>query len=120
MLHREEEIIKHMLRYCDEVDRALQKLGRDRETFLNEPVLRNACAMPIMQIGELAKHLPDSFLKEHAHIPWKIIKGMRNLFAHDYISMEAEIIWETATEDIPKLRAELKASQDAMRNQGEI
>ena len=28
---------------------------------------------------------------------------MRNLFAHDYGSMSREIVWKTATEDIPVL-----------------
>ena len=28
---------------------------------------------------------------------------MRNMFAHDYTSMDKDIVWETATKDIPHL-----------------
>lgn len=113
MLHREKEIIKHMLRYCVEVDLALKSFGREKNEFLQNPVLRNACAMPIMQIGELAKHLPDDFLQAHSEIPWHHIKGMRNFFAHDYMNMDVEVIWETATEDVPALQSKLKMIQDS-------
>ena len=33
------------------------------------------------------------------------VKGMRNLVAHNYGSMSRDIIWETAVNDIPVLRA---------------
>lgn len=36
-------------------------------------------------------------------IQWGPIKGMRNMVAHSYGSMSREIIWETATMDIPVL-----------------
>lgn len=32
------------------------------------------------------------------------MKGMRNLVAHNYGSMDREIIWETAMVDIPALK----------------
>ena len=36
---------------------------------------------------------------------WRAIKNMRNMFAHDYNSMDIELIWETVVEDIPELKA---------------
>lgn len=35
---------------------------------------------------------------------WGPIKGMRNLVAHNYGSMSRDIIWETASVDIPALK----------------
>ena len=34
-----------------------------------------------------------------------MIRGMRNLFAHTYATMDKEIIWDVATNDIPYLLA---------------
>lgn len=113
MLHREKEIIKHMLRYCEEIDIAMHDYHQSKEVFFKNPAFRNACAMPIMQIGELAKHLPDEFLQAHPEIPWKAIKGMRNFFAHDYIGMKVEYIWQTVVEDIPELKKQLSMIQDS-------
>lgn len=57
------------------------------------------------QIGELAGHLSEAFKeKTKNEIPWKEIRGMRNIFAHNYLEMDAERIWEVAAEDIPALK----------------
>lgn len=81
---------------------------------MSDVVIRNAISMAEFQIGELTGHLSDDFKEQtKEEIPWKKIRGMRNIFAHDYISMDAKQIWKVAVEDIPVLRkfceAQLKA-----------
>ena len=61
-------------------------------------------SMSIMQIGELSSSLSDDFKeKTRSHMPWGLIKAMRNRFAHAYSIMGKDDIWETATQDIPTL-----------------
>ena len=36
-------------------------------------------------------------------MPWGMIRGMRNWLAHAYAEIDESVIWETATNDIPKL-----------------
>ena len=60
----------------------------------------------------IAKHLSDAFVQSDSATsgtPWRAIKGMRNLFAHDYHSMNYDVIWETATENIPALEAHIRS-----------
>jgi uncharacterized protein with HEPN domain len=58
--------------------------------------------MSIMQIGELSAGLSTAFkAKTREQMPWGLIKGMRNHFAHGYATMDKSDIWETAIEDIP-------------------
>lgn len=60
----------------------------------------------ILQIGELAGKLTDEFVAETKDsVDWRAIKGMRNMFAHDYGSMDIDRIWETAVDDIPVLES---------------
>lgn len=60
--------------------------------------------MNLLQIGELAGRLSDDYVQRtKAQMDWRAIKNMRNMFAHDYGSMDIERIWETVTEDIPVL-----------------
>ncbi len=106
---RDQQIARHMAEYCEEIMLAVEHFGKDETKFLQDPVYRNACAMPLMQIGELAKKLTDSFVQEHDSVPWKAIKGMRNLFAHDYRSMDERMIWKTITRNIPDLQAFLES-----------
>jgi len=37
-------------------------------------------------------------------VPWKQIKGMRNVIVHHYGNVDIEELWHTITEDIPSLR----------------
>lgn len=102
---RDAAILRHMLKYCQEIDEALSHFGNDESLFMENAVFRNAVGMPIQQIGELAKHLSDAFIEDHVQIPWRQIKGMRDWFAHQYLKMDNAVVWEVATVDLPPLKA---------------
>jgi uncharacterized protein with HEPN domain len=40
-------------------------------------------------------------------VPWKMMKGIRNILAHDYFGADLEIIWKTVTNDLPVLKEQL-------------
>lgn len=105
---KDKQILYHILKYCDEVDLAIKEYGKDKDIFKLNPVFRNACAMPMMQIGELAKKLSQETIECANDIPWKAIKGMRDLFAHDYHSMNHDMMWTTSVKNIPELANNIK------------
>lgn len=37
-------------------------------------------------------------------MPWREIKAMRNIAAHNYGEIDVDILWETAIDDIPCLK----------------
>ena len=73
------------------------------EAFAGNYVFQNACGMCIIQIGELAGRLSTSAQAAIPEIPWPLIKGMRNVFAHDYGHIMIQRTWETLHSDIPLL-----------------
>lgn len=38
-------------------------------------------------------------------MPWRQIKALRNIIAHNYASVDAETAWEILETDIPAMRA---------------
>ena len=58
-----------------------------------------------MEAGELSGKLTDNFRAEHPGAPWRQIKGMRNVVAHSYGTVDPETTWEILIDDIPKLKA---------------
>jgi len=70
-------------------------------------ILTDLLCMPLIVIGELIKKIDkitdQSLLKNYPGIPWGEIKGMRNIVAHDYFNIDAEEIFNTCKEDIPRL-----------------
>ena len=101
---RDADILRHIIKYCDELEEAFQVFGNNEKTFLTNSVFKNAVSMPVQQIGELTKHLTDDFISDHSEVPWKEIKGMREWFAHNYWGMNPHVIWSTATVDLPPLK----------------
>jgi len=45
---------------------------------------------------------------QHPEIPWKLMRGMRNVLAHQYFTTDADVLWRTATEDLPPLVGQLE------------
>lgn len=104
-INRDTQILAHMYKYCEKVVRTVSRFGNDFETFLNDDDFRDSVSMNMLQIGELVPKLSNEFIEETSSIiPWRDIKCMRNFFAHDYGSMNTEIIWNTALNDIPALQ----------------
>ena len=79
------------------------------EEFAENRLCRKAVVMSILNIGELAKRLPEDFKLATSEIPWKKIIGMRDIAAHGYHVMEDEIIWDVARNSIPLLGKQLEA-----------
>lgn len=107
-------IIAHILEYCKRIENCLSRFGNSYEDFMSDSMFRDAVSMDEFQIGELSGHLNEEFKELHkSKIPWKEIRGMRNIFAHNYLDMDAQKIWEVATIDIPVLR---KFCEDMIQN----
>lgn len=103
-LNRDNSILEHIVRYCVEIEETVSRFGRSYQAFSSDSVYRNACALCILQIGELSGHLSEDFRKRHAQIPWREIRGMRNIVAHAYGSVDPASTWKTIEEDIPALK----------------
>jgi uncharacterized protein with HEPN domain len=93
-----------MKRYCDDIAAAVKRFGDSFDVFAQDTDFYNSVSMSIMQIGELSGGLSDEFRDmTRVQMPWGLIKGMRNHFAHSYTAMDKRDIWETTIKDIPNL-----------------
>ena len=95
--------LAHIQNYCVDIADYIDRFG-DYDAFTSDSAYHNAVSMCILQIGELANGLTEEFRAEtKEHIPWGLIRGMRNWIAHSYNETDDNIIWETITESIPDL-----------------
>ena len=78
-------------------------------------MLVEATVFNLMQIGELAKEsLGDEAKAQITTIPWNQLYGMRNRIVHGYSGINLNIVCDTISQDIPKLREELIAVKDIL------
>jgi len=97
-------VLKHIVQYCDRITSTITAFGDDFAIFSGNHIFQDAIALCILQIGELAGHLSDSFRACHEEIPWRQIRAMRNIMAHEYASVNIKDTWETVIRDVPVLK----------------
>ena len=106
MLPRDEQLLEHILDYCEDILGYLRGSGNSRDAFLSDTMIQHSVSFCIPQIGELAGRLSDSLRSStRGDINWTAIKGMRNIVVHDYGNVDLEEVWFAATQDVPKLKA---------------
>lgn len=102
---RDKRILEHILSWCVQNTEAHQQYQYSRQAFDQISAYRNAVSMCLFQICELSGHLSDDFRNSHSEMPWRQIRGMRNLLAHDYGNMNTDSIWDTSCNDIPMIES---------------
>jgi uncharacterized protein with HEPN domain len=101
--NRNADVLRHIISYCNDISAAIQRFGEDYAVFARDSVYKNATALCVLQIGKLTTHLTNDFKEAYPGIPWTQIKALRNVVAHNYGKIDDESLWETITNDIPKL-----------------
>jgi len=96
--------IEFIIKYCSQVEDAVQVFGSDEEDFLGNVHYQNACAFALSQIGEHVKQLSHGLRKKYSEIEWKEIAGFRDILSHDYPGVNLSTFWDTVTKEVPKLK----------------
>ncbi len=82
-------------------DRTRQDLDTDR-------MLESALKHQMMIIGEAASRLPQEVMDLSPDTPWRQIIGMRHVIVHGYDVVDRDVVWRTATHDLPALLTQLE------------
>ena len=59
-------------------------------------------------IGEAARSISEEFRDSHPDLSWKSMVGMRDRLIHGYFDVNLDVVWETVTQDLPSLIAQLE------------
>ena len=104
---RNEVIRKKLLSEIADIEAFTQ--DRPAEELMADRMYQKAVVMSLINIGELSKSFTDDYLKTMPQIPWKSIRGFRNIAAHQYGRIDFEDVYKTVTEDIPALKEALNS-----------
>ena len=98
--------LSHIIDYCKRIHATIERFGNSYDSFVADEDYQQSIAFSILQIGELVAGLSDEYKEStKGKMPWQAIKAMRNIVAHGYGNIELDVVWRTAFEDIPRLRA---------------
>jgi uncharacterized protein with HEPN domain len=82
--------------------------GRSRVDLDTDQMLLFAIVRAIEIVGEAAGRVSPESREQCSGLPWASIVAMRNRLIHAYFNVDLDRVWETVTDDLPPLIAEIK------------
>jgi uncharacterized protein with HEPN domain len=99
--------ILHMI---DATETALDFVsGRSRSDLDSDRMLFFALVRAIEVVGEAAGKVTGETRAAAADIPWSLVVSMRNRLIHAYFDVDHDVVWKTASEELPELLPKLRA-----------
>jgi uncharacterized protein with HEPN domain len=103
MLQRDENILRKIIMEIEYLEKLLADMSA--EAFSADETIKRAAAMSAINIGELSKHLSETFHNEHPGNELRMAARTRDVYAHGYYSLSFDRVYETAKEDYPRVKA---------------
>jgi uncharacterized protein with HEPN domain len=110
-------VSRSWLLYLDDLITSAEKIdrlvsGKSIANFAADEAVFDAVLFNLQVIGEAMKNLPESarsaMSAESASAPIRL----RDLIAHHYFAIDGDIIWDVATNHVPRLLVEARALRD--------
>ena len=98
-------LLGHMLEAVDRIGTYVEAV--EEEDFWRDTEKQDAVLRQLQVLGEAARKVSGPLRGSHPEVPWHQIAGMRNKVVHEYFVVDLEVVWETATSDIPAIRGAL-------------
>jgi len=77
--------------------------GVTRDQFLADSEKQDAVLRRFEIIGEAASKLSAETQAQFPKVPFRAMRGMRNIIIHDYGDVDLEQVWTTASNDLAEL-----------------
>ena len=116
--HDDRIYLRHMLDAIERIGRYLE--GVDQDEFEQRDLLQDGVIRQLEIIGEAARHVSSDLRHLYTEVPWRDIIDMRNKLIHDYFGVDVELVWITATQDVPALKAVLCKILDDLGEDNEV
>ena len=100
------EQLQAMLRYAE---RAIQWATEASPAWVTDEKTVAAVAMAVGQIGECARRISDESQARWSELPWRRMRGMRNVLYHAYAGLDVAVLAATVTDDLPDLLRTVRA-----------
>ncbi len=82
--------------------------GSTEASFLVDTEKQDAIIRRMEIIGEATAHLTEKTRQAVPELPFRKMRGIRNIVAHDYANVDLKIVWEVATVHVARIREALE------------
>jgi uncharacterized protein with HEPN domain len=110
-------VSRDWLLYLDDLIASAERIGRyvaqrNSPGTADDEALFDAVLFNLQVIGEAVKRLPADALAQLPEAADARPARLRDLIAHRYFALDPEIIWDAATNHVPRLLQQARALRD--------
>ena len=98
-------LIRDMIASCERIGRYID--GYDFLRFRNDDRTVDAVCRCLEILGEASKSVGDHPRRHDPSIPWQEIAALRNRIIHSYFSVDLNVVWTIASDEVPNLLTRL-------------
>jgi len=111
----DERTAEHLLYVNATLTEMADLAGRGRAAYDADIAVARACQYNVIRLAADLERLGEEWLDAHPSVPWRLIKGMRNRVAHNYWTVDDDIVWSVVERHAPRLQQTLAGEIDAAR-----
>lgn len=106
MSQRDELYLADILEACHKIVKRVQNISRSE--WESDDVLFDATLRQLTIIGEAMSQISTDLQNQYKNVEWRDIRVFRNIIVHRYFRVDAEIIWNVMTRDVPVLLTQIE------------
>ncbi len=96
--------LTHILECIEKID---SYTSSGEKEFMKSTLLQDAVIRNFEIIGEATKNLSLDFKERHPEIPWRKMAGLRDVLIHNYMGVNARLVWNIVKNDLPVLKRDI-------------
>lgn len=97
--------LKHIYDSIEKIQSVVNDLNY--KEYLTNWIYQDAIIRNFEIIGEAVSHVDDVIKERYEYVDWRQAKDMRNFLIHEYYEVDAEAVWNTIEEHLPKLKSDI-------------
>ncbi|MGH8776147.1 MAG: HepT-like ribonuclease domain-containing protein [Jiangellaceae bacterium] len=85
---------EHVLYLDATLDEIAHLVTRGRAAYDSDIAVARACQYNIVRMTADLERLGEAWIEAHPAVPWRLVRGMRNRIAHDYRTIDDDVVWD--------------------------
>jgi uncharacterized protein with HEPN domain len=107
--------LRDIVESVEAIERFVEGMGFDQ--FREDDRTSSAVIRKLEIIGEAAKGIPQNIRSKYPRIPWREMAGMRDKLIHSYFGVEYRLVWQTISQDIPRVKPLIRQIVDELERE---
>lgn len=103
----------YLIHIRDSIQKILDYTSDGRESFMLDPMKKDAVVRNFEIIGEATKRLSENIKSQRPEIPWRDVAGFRDILIHVYEGVDYVEVWNIVENHLPSLREAVEALLDS-------